>query len=39
MRAFDSAKFTAVYPKGALLFVEGQPARGVYLLCSGRVKL
>jgi CRP/FNR family cyclic AMP-dependent transcriptional regulator len=26
-------------PKGALLFVEGQPPRGVYILCSGRVKL
>jgi CRP/FNR family transcriptional regulator, cyclic AMP receptor protein len=26
-------------PKGALLFVEGQPPRGVYILCSGRVKM
>jgi CRP/FNR family transcriptional regulator len=39
LRALDALKFTAVYPKGALLFVEGQPSRGVYLLCSGRVKL
>lgn len=39
LRAFDSLKFTTLYPKGALLFVEGQPARGVYVLCSGRVKL
>src|SRR5215470_2639424 len=29
----------AAYPKGATLFVEGQPARGVFILCSGRVKL
>jgi CRP/FNR family cyclic AMP-dependent transcriptional regulator len=29
----------AVYPKGATLFVEGQTSRGVFILCSGRVKL
>ena len=29
----------AVYPKGAMLFVEGQTSRGVFILCSGRVKL
>src|ERR1700732_5129140 len=29
----------AVYPKGAMLFVEGQSPRGVFVLCSGRVKL
>ena len=35
------AKITspAVYPKGATLFVEGQSPRGVFILCSGRVKL
>jgi CRP/FNR family cyclic AMP-dependent transcriptional regulator len=27
------------YPKGATLFVEGQAARGVYIVCTGRVKL
>lgn len=27
------------YPKGATLFVEGQAARGVFILCQGRVKL
>ena len=37
--ALDAVKFTTVYPRGALLFVEGQPARGVHVLCSGRVKL
>jgi CRP/FNR family cyclic AMP-dependent transcriptional regulator len=29
----------STYPKGATLFVEGQNARGVFILCSGRVKL
>jgi CRP/FNR family transcriptional regulator, cyclic AMP receptor protein len=29
----------ATYPKGATLFVEGQSPRGVFVLCSGRVKL
>ncbi len=29
----------ATYPKGALLFVEGQESRGVFILCNGRVKL
>jgi CRP/FNR family cyclic AMP-dependent transcriptional regulator len=30
---------SATYPKGAVLFVEGQEARGVFILCNGRVKL
>lgn len=29
----------AAYPKGATLFVEGQSPRGVFILCSGHVKL
>jgi CRP/FNR family transcriptional regulator, cyclic AMP receptor protein len=35
----DTIKFTAVYPKGSLLFVEGEQPRGVFVLCTGRVKL
>lgn len=27
------------YPAGAILFMEGELARGVYILCQGRVKL
>jgi len=27
------------YPKGATLFIEGQVSRGVFILCSGHVKL
>ena len=30
---------SASYPKGATLFVEGQLARGVFILCNGHVKL
>jgi CRP/FNR family cyclic AMP-dependent transcriptional regulator len=37
--AMDNIKFTSVYPKGSLLFVEGEQPRGVFILCSGRVKL
>jgi len=39
LRALDEITTPITYPKGAVLFVEGQPARGVYILCSGRVKL
>lgn len=30
---------SATYPKGATLFVEGQPSRGLFILCAGHVKL
>lgn len=39
VRAMEGIKATAVYPKGALLCLEGQPARGVYVLCTGRAKI
>jgi CRP/FNR family transcriptional regulator, cyclic AMP receptor protein len=39
MEAFQLIKFTIGYPAGAILFVEGQSCRGIYLLCKGRVKL
>src|SRR4030095_13899901 len=29
----------SIFPAGALLFVEGQRPRGIYVLCSGHVKL
>lgn len=35
----DSVKFTGLYPKGSLLFVEGEEPRGIFILCSGRAKL
>ncbi|MEA2490412.1 MAG: family transcriptional regulator, cyclic receptor protein [Acidobacteriota bacterium] len=37
--ALDSMKFTGAYPKGALLFVEGEQPRGVFVLCRGQAKL
>ena len=39
MEAFQKIKFTIAYPAGATLFAEGQPCRGIYILCKGRVKL
>ena len=39
MEAFQKIKFTLAYPAGATLFTEGQPCRGIYILCKGRVKL
>jgi len=39
VQALSAITSVAVYPKGAMLFVEGQSARGVFVLCSGRVKL
>jgi len=35
----DAISSSAIYPKGAILFVEGQEPRGVFILCTGRVKL
>ncbi len=39
LRALQSLKATAVYPKGAMLCLEGQQPRGVFILCTGRAKL
>jgi len=36
---FDAAAISASYPAGAVLFIEKQDARGVFLLSSGSVKL
>jgi CRP/FNR family transcriptional regulator len=35
----QKVKFTGTYPKGSLLFVEGEKPRGVFILCSGKAKL
>ena len=35
----QAIKATSVYPKGTMLCLEGQPPRGVYVLCTGRAKL
>ena len=39
LQALGSITSPAAYPKGATLFVEGQSPRGVFILCSGKVKL
>lgn len=39
LKDFDAIKSTATYPKGALLFMERQDARGAFVLCEGEVKL
>ena len=39
LHAFSSVKLSTTYPADAVLFVEGQAPRGVYVLCKGRVKL
>jgi CRP/FNR family transcriptional regulator, cyclic AMP receptor protein len=39
LAAFDRLKQTAMYPEGAVIFVEGQPARGIFLICQGQAKL
>src|SRR6201997_3468745 len=39
LEAFDSVKSRLVCPRNTILFREGQPARGVFVLCEGRAKL
>ena len=39
MQGLAAITSAAAYPKGATLFVEGQSPRGVFILCSGKVKL
>jgi len=36
---FNAIGHPSIFPGGALLFVEGQMPRGVYVLCGGKVKL
>ncbi len=39
LQAFENIKYVAAYPQGAVLFVEGQMPRGIFVLCKGTVKL
>jgi len=39
LRAFDQIKHASVLPEGAVIFVEGQKPRGIFLLCEGQAKL
>lgn len=39
LRGLDTFKVTRYYPRGAVVFVEGQQPQGVYVLCEGRAKV
>lgn len=39
LKDFDSIKSIQTLPKGSVIFQEGQTARGLFLLCQGRVRL
>jgi len=39
LQSFEEIKYATAYPKGAVLFIEGQAPRGIFVLCKGRVKL
>jgi CRP/FNR family cyclic AMP-dependent transcriptional regulator len=39
LKDFSAVKSSATYPAGALLFLEKQDPRGVFVLCAGEVKL
>lgn len=39
IRGFDDIKEQDVLSKGAILFAEGGPSRGAYVLCEGRARL
>jgi CRP/FNR family transcriptional regulator, cyclic AMP receptor protein len=39
VQKLNEIKSTAIYPKSAMLFIEGQQPRGVFVLCTGKAKL
>jgi CRP/FNR family transcriptional regulator, cyclic AMP receptor protein len=39
VKAFTQIKQAVVFPEGAVIFVEGQPPRGIFMLCQGQAKL
>lgn len=39
LQAFETIKHATSYPKGAVLFVEGQAPRGIFVVCQGAVHL
>lgn len=38
-KEFESIKVSSHYAAGSILFMENEPPRGVFLVCSGKVKL
>jgi len=39
VQALDGITHSNCFPEGSVIFMEGQEARGVYILCQGRAKL
>ncbi len=39
LATLNSIRQAALFPRGAVLFVEGESPRGVFVLCSGQAKL
>src|SRR5208337_457089 len=39
LQRLNDIKSTAIYPKSAMLFIEGQQPRGVFVMCAGKAKL
>ncbi len=39
IKDFDAIKSSSAFPEGAILFLEKQDPRGVFVLCEGEVKL
>jgi CRP/FNR family cyclic AMP-dependent transcriptional regulator len=39
LEALQRSKSTSIYPAGTLLYIEGQPPRGIFILCNGRAKV
>jgi len=39
LQAFEGIKHATAYPRAAVLFVQGQLPRGIFVLCKGSVKL
>jgi CRP/FNR family cyclic AMP-dependent transcriptional regulator len=39
LQAFEGIKYATAYPRRAVLFVQGQLPRGIFVLCKGSAKL
>jgi CRP/FNR family transcriptional regulator, cyclic AMP receptor protein len=39
VQRLNEIRSPAVYPRGAMLFIEGQQGRGIFVLCTGQAKL
>jgi CRP/FNR family transcriptional regulator, cyclic AMP receptor protein len=39
LKDFDAIKHVSAYPADAILFMEQERSRGIYLLCQGQIKL